>query len=445
MKLNDHFILEKGARIAVVGGGPSGSFASIFALKMARLVGKPISLTIFEPKDFCRCGPIGCNHCGGVVSELLVQTLAVEGLNLPDEVLQRGINGYRLHTTVGSVAISTPSLENSIATVHRGAGPLGVDCSGKRSFDGFLMQEAIKQGATHRAEKVDGLVFRDGKPALICGKTETEPYDLVVCATGIKSPASHFLETAGIGYRRPSTVTTAIVEVGMDPDFLAKTFGNAIQLFLLPIENVTFAAVIPKGNYATVCLLGKVMNHETVERFPHHDLVRKVFPPDWSGKPCCRCLPKMNIGAPRVPFADRVVVCGDAGSTRLFKDGIGAAYMMGKAVATTAVLQGVSAKHFRRFYLPVYRSIVRDNYFGKYLFAVTDLCKKYPLLTRAMVGVLREEQSHPHSRKRLSTILWNMFTGNERYKNIFGKAMDLPMHLDIWSGLLTTATRRQPC
>jgi hypothetical protein len=33
----------------------------------------------------------------------------------------------------------------------------------------------------------------------------------------------------------------------------------------------------------------------------------------------------MNVEAPQKPFADRVVICGDAGSTRLFKDGIGAA------------------------------------------------------------------------------------------------------------------------
>lgn len=446
MKPEDDFILNDNSKIAVVGGGPSGSFTAIFALKMAKMIGKKLSVTVYEPKNFGRNGPVGCNHCGGVISELLVQTLAVEGLNVPEEVLQRGINSYKLHTAVGSVDIATPSRDNSIATVHRGAGPLGVSDSTKRSFDGFLLGEAVKAGATHRQEKVDKLVFQDGRPVLMVDGRKSEPYDLAVCASGIKSPSSAFLEASGFGYKRPATVTAAITEIALDPHFIANTFGNSIQLFLLPVPNVKFAAMIPKGNYVTVCILGKKMSNETVNRFLSHELVRKVLPPGWSGTPCCRCLPKMNVGAPRVPFQDRVVVCGDAGSTRLFKDGIGAAYLMSKSVATTAVFQGVSATHFRKYYLPVYRSIIRDNYFGRYLFSVTDIYKSFSPLTRAMLAVVREEQGDHRNRKRFSNILWNMFTGNERYRNIFGTAMSLPMHLDIWGELLKIATsRRQSC
>src|SRR5512142_194700 len=87
----DNCVLEDGANIAVIGGGPAGSFFSIFALKMAKMVGKDLNITIFEPKDFTKTGPAGCNHCGGVISELLVQTLAVEGINLPDTVVRKGI------------------------------------------------------------------------------------------------------------------------------------------------------------------------------------------------------------------------------------------------------------------------------------------------------------------------------------------------------------------
>ena len=78
----DEYILGDKANIAVIGGGPTGSFFSIFALKMAKMVGKELNITIFEPKDFTKDGPGGCNKCGGIISELLVQTLAVEGINL---------------------------------------------------------------------------------------------------------------------------------------------------------------------------------------------------------------------------------------------------------------------------------------------------------------------------------------------------------------------------
>jgi hypothetical protein len=60
---NSHITLEENAKIAVIGGGPSGSFFSIFALKMAKMVDKKIDLTIFEPKSFSKEGPAGCNRC----------------------------------------------------------------------------------------------------------------------------------------------------------------------------------------------------------------------------------------------------------------------------------------------------------------------------------------------------------------------------------------------
>ncbi len=109
--------LEDGSEIAVVGGGPAGSFFSIFALKIARLISRQIRVTIYDPKVFTKEGPVGCNKCGGIISELLVQNLAVEGINLPDTVAQRGIDSYRLHTQYGSVSIATPSQEWTIATV----------------------------------------------------------------------------------------------------------------------------------------------------------------------------------------------------------------------------------------------------------------------------------------------------------------------------------------
>jgi flavin-dependent dehydrogenase len=445
MNSREDYVLDDGSRIGVIGGGPSGSFVAIFAQKMAKMVGKNISVTVFESKEFSRCGPVGCNHCGGVISELLVQALAVEGINIPELVLQRGINAYRLHTVAGSVTIASPRLENTIATIQRGGGPLGLGAPAKKSFDGYLLGEAVRLGAVHRPVKIDRIEFRHGKPCLISQKEEFPDFDLVVGAAGLKSPASQVLETCGIGYRRPASVTAAIVEILLEPSFIANSLGNAIQLFLLPVQDIKFAAMIPKANYVTMCILGKNLNADRVNSFLQHESVRKVLPPDWSGIPCCRCLPKMNVVAPKVPFTDRFVVCGDAGSTRLFKDGIGAAYLMGKSVAITAVFHGVSADHFRKHYYPVYRSLIADNYFGRFLFGVTDMYKKFGVMTKAMLAVVRQEQADPDNPKWFSSILWNMFTGNERYKNIFFTAVNLPLHFSIWSELAKIVTRRRPC
>ena len=141
----------------------------------------------------------------------------------------------------------------------------------------------------------------------------------------------------------------------------------------------------------------------------------------------------MNVQAPVSPFTDRVVLCGDAGSTRLFKDGIGAAYIMGKAAARTAVFQGVGKEHFLREYYPVYKSIINDNLFGKFLFSVTDIVKRYKALTKGMLAVVQKEQEDTDNQKVMSSILWDMFTGNERYKNIFMRSMNVQMNLGLMS------------
>ncbi len=436
----DNQVLENGSRIGVVGGGPTGSFFSIFALKMAKMMGKELSITIYEPKDFAKDGPAGCNRCGGIISELLVQTLAVEGIILPDSVVRKGINSYNLHTDCGDVFIATPDLERTIASVYRGGGPKGMISEGKESFDGFLLRQAIGEGAVHAPLRIDRIAFKNGKPSLFSKEQELADFDLVVGAFGVNSTTAKIFEEAGFGYKEPPTVTTAIAELRMEREVVSEHFGNSVHLFLLPDRGKKFAAMIPKGSYVTLCILGKEMNSNTINEFLDKPVVKRVLK-DIPYSVECRCLPKMNVGAPKKPFTDRVVMCGDAGSTRLFKDGLGAAYLMGKAVAKTAVFEGVSAGHFQEDYYPVYKSIVLDNLFGRFLFAVTDVFRKNRVLTRGMLGVVRKEQQNLY-RKVLSSILWNMFTGNERYKNIFPNSFDLGMHAHFFREFAGTLARR---
>lgn len=439
----DPFILDDGAEIAVIGGGPTGSFFSIFALQMARMVGKDLKVTLYEPKDFSKDGPSGCNRCGGIISELLVQMLAVEGINLPDSVVQKGINSYRLHTPHGSVSIETPTLEKSIATVYRGGGPKGIIGSEKESFDNFLLAQALKAGAVHRPERIDRIGSGNGRPVLFSKEGELQKADLFVGACGVNSTTPKVFEAAGFGYSEPSTITAAIAEIGLDAGLIAEKFGNSINLFLLPDRDLKFAAMIPKGTYVTVCILGRNIGAQTVKDFLSNPVVRSVLPGSIPYKLDCRCLPKMNVGAPKRPFADRFVLCGDAGSTRLFKDGLGAAYLMGKSAAKTAVFEGVGRRHFQMNYYPVYRSIIVDNWFGKVLYAFTDMYRKNPLFCRMMLEVVKKEQQRQdENAKVLSSILWDMFTGNERYKNIFSRTFSVRMNLDQLSEIGKLLIRR---
>ena len=425
--------LKEGARIAVIGGGPTGSFFSIFALNMAKMIGKEINITIFEPKDFKKDGPGGCNKCGGIISELLVQTLAVEGINLSDSVVRKGINSYVLHTKKGDVEIDTPNMEKTIATVYRGGGPRGMIGDGKESFDDFLLRRAVSEGAVHSKVRISNIERRE-RPVLFSTEGEVMDADLVVGAFGVNSTTSKMFEVLGFGYKEPPVVTAAICEIKMGEDAVARHFGNSIHLFLLPDSGIKFAAMVPKGGYVSLCILGKDLTTGKLDDFINKPVVRAVLPPDYCHIEC-KCLPKMNVGAPKIPFTDRIVMCGDAGSTRLFKDGLGAAYLMGKAAAKTAVLHGIGEQDLREHYYPTYREIVTDNFFGRYLYMITDIYRKNGILTKGLIETVRKEQDRDGSFKPLSDMLWDMFTGNERYKRILPKALSLKMHFDLWGEL----------
>src|SRR5512140_1642420 len=118
-----YLTLDHGSRVAVIGGGPAGSFFSYFLLDMAERIGLKIHVDVYEPRDFRTAGPAGCNMCGGVVYESLVQSLAIEGINLPTSVVQRGIECNVLHLDIGTVQIRTRRQEKRIATTFRGNGP----------------------------------------------------------------------------------------------------------------------------------------------------------------------------------------------------------------------------------------------------------------------------------------------------------------------------------
>ncbi len=431
---NSSLELQDGANIAVIGGGPTGSFFSIFALKMAKMIGTELNITIFDPKDFTKDGPGGCNRCGGIISELLVQTLAVEGISLPDSVIRKGINSYVLHTNRGEVNIDTPGLEKTIATVYRGGGPKGMALGDKESFDNFLLKQAVAEGAVHKPVRIDHIENRS-RPVLFSKGSEVMKADLVVGAFGVNSTAAKIFEGMDFGYKEPPTVTAAICELKMGEEAVGEYFGNSIHLFLLPDKGIKFAAMVPQGAYVSLCILGKDLSAKKVDDFLAKPVVKAVLPKNGAYQVECRCLPKMNVGAPRRPFTDRIVMCGDAGSTRLFKDGLGAAYLMGKAAAKTVVFQGVGEKDFRNGYYPVYKDIIVDNFVGRYLYLITDIYRKNGILTKALVETVRKEQAGPNAGKPLSSMLWDMFTGNERYKRILPKALSPKMHINLWGQL----------
>ena len=433
------FSLGNGSRVAVVGGGPAGSFFAYFLRKMADAIDLDVHVDIYEPRSFKYCGPAGCNHCGGIVSESLVQILATEGIVLPRAVVQRGVESYVVHMDVGDVAIDSPVHERRIAALYRGNGPREGGGAALESFDGFLQGMALERGARVLPKLVTGVAWEDGLPQIRCADHSVESYDLVAVAAGVNSNFTSLLDDHPQGFEPPRTTRGYICEFRSSEEEIRRALGNSVHVFLLAIPRFEFAAIIPKGPFATVVMVGENLDQDLVHAFLNDPVVRRAFPTN--AVPCvCSCNPLINLGARKRPYGDRIVLVGDSGVTRLYKDGIGAAFRTGKAAATTAIFHGVSRADFERHFWPACRSIARDNAVGRLMFATNAIMKNSRITRRAMLQMAQKEQSVTGARPHMSSLLWNMFTGSAPYTEMFRGTLHpgFIAHL-LWS--LATALR----
>lgn len=413
-------VLDSGSRVGVVGGGPAGSFFSYFLLEMSRRIGLEVSLDIYEPRDFSVPGPQGCNMCGGIISETLVQNLAVEGIKLPPTVVQRGLDSYFLHMDVGHVRIETPLQEKRIAAVHRGCGPRGIKLVEYSGFDHYLLDLAQQKGARLVRSRVVGVDWDSDRPQIKTQDGSQETYDLLALAVGVNSGALKLLDGLGLAYKPPRSTKTYIRELPLGREVIKKYLGSSMHVFLLNIPRLEFAALIPKGEYVTLCLLGEEIDKPLLEAFVESPEVKQCLPPNWQPPPdFCHCSPRISVDSAFHPYADRMVFIGDCGTTRLYKDGIGAAYRTAKAAAKTAVFVGIAAEDFGQHYWPACQAIRRDNAIGKLVFAVTRQIQNRRYARRGVWRMISREQRRRGGAQRLSTVLWDTFTGSAPYKDVF--------------------------
>jgi len=411
--------LVDGSCIAVVGGGPAGSFFTYFALAFANRLDLEIDLDIYEVKNFSKIGAGGCNHCGGIVSESLVQKLSTDGIVIPSEIIQRGIRTYTMHTEQGKVVIKTPSNEQRIASVFRGGGPKGCLDNSLRSFDDFLLGLCQEKGACVIPERVSKLERAEDGILIDSKKFGKKKYDLVVGAVGLHKKTLDLFASISPGFKAPEITRTYISEFYLEGD-VDEYFEESMHVFLLNIPNVSFGALIPKENYVTLVLLGKDIDKEVVASFISSEQVKGCFPENLKlvdAMPC-KCYPMINVKGAIEPFDDRVVLIGDSASSKLYKNGIGAAYITGRAAANTIVFEGIAKNNFKESYEPVCLEADRDNSIGKFIFLITSIIQKSSFLKRGILYMVASEQKRDNDKRLMSSVLWDTFTGSADYRNI---------------------------
>jgi flavin-dependent dehydrogenase len=418
--------LVDGSRVVIVGGGPAGSLTALHLLLYAAEAGLSLGITILEARDFSRPGPGGCNKCAGILSPTLVHNLETLGLSLPEHVIQSELVTYILHMDGSELTIQRPDLNHRIFSVYRGGGPRLASPSPLPSFDGWLLEQAQARGADVQRGRVRTIQMarteHEARPVVITARQEY-PADLVVLATGVNARAP--LDQAW-GYRPPRTDIMAQDEVPLPKGFS----DDSVHIYFDHPPGLIFGGLIPKGRYANISLLGHKTPPDAVNDFLEGHGLMSLFPSEAPG--LCGCTPRVAVSMASNYYHDRLAAVGDAAVTRLYKDGIGAAFLTAQALARTAIQRGVGRADFAAGYRPVCQQINVGNRYGRWLFQLWSFRRRSSFLMRAWVRAIRIEASLPPAAHIHTRVLWGMFTGSESYQKLFWLSFSQGALLNLW-------------
>ncbi|MFH0942326.1 MAG: FAD-dependent oxidoreductase [Chloroflexota bacterium] len=409
--------IENGSKVAVIGGGPAGIFFALYLLKYAGEMGVRPEITIYEWRNFNEPGPKGCKGCAGILSMSLLRDLGELGLTLPEEIVQRRIDRYTVHSPYNAITLSNPEKGAQIVSVYRGGGPRlshGVTTTG---FDGWLMEQALKNGVKVARERVASVYPGEEAGIEISGRRLG--YDLVVLATGVNAPP---VKVIGLEYVPPETQNMAQDELYAGSEEVEAKLGSVAHVFLIPHSGFIFGSLVPKGNFINVSVISQGSHPVSVKDFLQYDLVRQVLPERYEH--ACGCRPKAAISAARNYCADRFVAVGDAAVSRLYKDGAGSALRTAREAARTAVYHGVSKEDFERHYKALGNVINRDNRWGKLIFALNGRGKDSRLFLLTQHQVIGNEQNNMSFSQPFTKAAWGMFTGSYSYRSMAGMTLN---------------------
>ena len=424
--------LKDGSKVAIIGGGPAGSFFAHFAQKWSSEKGIDVSTTIFDGKDFSQSGPQGCNLCAGVIAESLNQKLKEEGIFLPEKRIINRVEGYCLHMHSEKLLLSCEENENNtIATVFRGNGPRYSTFPDTISFDDFLLSWAQDKGASVIAQPVQDIELAANKSGPLTvhfgkrGNIQKFEADLVVGAFGVNTHLMKKIENLGFGYKPPSTILAYQAELKLGQKKVLEYFSNTIHVYIPKSKTIRYATIIPKGDYITITLIGKRDAEEGIfQEFLNLEEIKNKIS---YTKPHCFCYPRIVVSPSKKPFTDRLVMIGDASFSRHYKNGIESAFVTAKLAADAVFSSGIDSSALSSsYYRKAKKRIIHDNYYGRLLFLINDMISSSTLLTQSHMSMARA-RGNKKSPGKIRSILWNMFTGNIPYRDIFKISLDFKL------------------
>jgi NADH dehydrogenase len=400
-----------GLKVAVVGGGPAGSFFALNLLHYASERGIQPDITIYQERDFNKLGRKGCKGCAGILSPTLLGNLKDLDLTMPEEIVQSRIDHYTVHSPYTSISIANPEKGVNIASVFRGGGPLISHYEDPISFDGWLLKQAEERGARIENKTISRICIEKQNMVEISG--ELLPYDLVVLASGINSKT---VPIEGLEYIPSKARIMVQAEIYAGIDQVETLLGNEAHAFLIPHSGLIFGTLVPKGPFINVSVLSNAKHRVSIKDLLNQEIVRKMLPERYEHT--CGCSPRASISAVRNYYTDGFVAVGDAAVSRLYKDGIGSSLVTAREAARIVAHYGLSCQDFERHYKPFCSSIDQDNKWGRLLFSINDRAKDSRIFHLVQHRLIGNEQDNMRGPQPFTKAAWGMFTGSYSYKSI---------------------------
>jgi hypothetical protein len=449
--------LSSDATVAIIGGGPAGSFFAIHLLRRARFRNLALRVVLFErlrqpprgqPK--LQCGAYrGCPRCAGGVSPRLNDAIANLGLEIPQEVIQAHIGSIDVQGRWKPLVLNVPKNRHMLS-VFRGTLPTSRK-AGSGSLDSWLIDVAVQEGA----ELVGGTVTRvcydnERRPVLdyrLSGEGRSIAADFVAFAGGVnetmhtelgRQTSADLFRLLQPAYEPPELRKALIIELEGPPDCAELTSGRLHYLeSSLDELHLDMCSIMPKLGHFTISLIGPSVdragshkdNLEIARRFLRTPRVCRVLPCDADLTIRCMCNPYIAVGTATRPFAHRAATLGDLAAMRQYKDGMLAAYDMAADLAKAVVDTGVDARSLAAAYGPTINRFRRDNRFASLIFFLYRWIFTSTTWSRIIYQTYANERKSIHaSYRNFERIIWSISSGDEDYEQI-AKAMLRPSTL----------------
>ena len=439
--------LQNNDCVAIVGGGPAGSFFAIHLLREARRLNRRIDVVIVEKRGPIELGPNGyqsrgCSFCAGVISPRLNEILKEHDLVVPDEIIQGRFDYVWIQGQWKNFRLRVPK-DMQMYSVFRGSLPSRR--SGRPGgFDGFLLGEAVKEGARILYGEVDAIAYTaTGMPSLTVrtqsGERVSVDASFVSIATGINAHC-------GSDYRDDTLIASVrrlnpafvpgksrkafIFELDVGEDYLERNLRREVYFIEYGSKHLALehTALVPKGRFLTIAMIGKCVDEAVLPRDSQkiiHDFltlpqIDHILPGIEAAPLACACAPRMTVTTARSPFGDRFAIIGDAVGSRLYKDGMFSAHMTASRLAQTVLHDGIDKQALAREYGKAIKWLAADNRFGRMVFGASRVAFTRPVVGRIVYQAfateckVRDEGSRP-----LSVVLWKIASGTADYREVF--------------------------